>query len=90
MPAVASAPANAASLRFIIPKADTPGTDWEFDILPGLIVDPKTDVLSWTVGTSASGPPITSGNGGADMTIKWQAPNGVCKLIRTLSLYSRC
>lgn len=76
MPAVASAPANAASLKFLIPKADSPGTDWEFDILPGLIVDPKTDVLSWQVGTSAPGPPITSGSGGKDMGIKWQAPEG--------------
>jgi hypothetical protein len=76
MPAVASAPANAASLRFLIPKADTPDTSWEFDILPGFIVNPETDVLSWQVGTSATGPPITSGNGGAGMSIKWEAPAG--------------
>jgi hypothetical protein len=76
MPAVASAPANAASLRFLIPKADTPGTAWEFDILPGFTVNPETDVVSWQVGTSATGPPITSGNGGAGMSIKWEAPAG--------------
>lgn len=74
--AVASAQANAASLKFIIPKADTPGTNWKFDLSPGFVVDPKTDVESWKVATSDTGPPITSGDGGKDMDISWQAPTG--------------
>lgn len=74
--AVASAPANAGSLKMFIPKADTPGTNWEFDLMPGLVVDPKTAVEAWQVGTSAVGPPIASGDGGAGMSIKWQAPTG--------------
>jgi hypothetical protein len=80
MPAVASAPANAASLKFIIPEADLGDSDWMFQLLPGFIVDPGTDVASYQVGTSVTGPPITSGNGGANLTIKWQTPQGASML----------
>ncbi|KAI0388368.1 hypothetical protein F5Y17DRAFT_453111 [Xylariaceae sp. FL0594] len=76
LPAVASAPANAASLKFLIPAADAPGTNWEFEIGPGFIIDPKTNIESWEVGTSADEPTVASGKGGSDMKIEWKAPSG--------------
>jgi hypothetical protein len=79
MPAVASAPANAASLKFAIPKADLIDSDWEFKLLPGFFVDPGTNVANYQVGTNEVGPPITSGNGGSNLTIKWQTPKGASK-----------
>jgi hypothetical protein len=79
MPAVASAPANAASLKFAIPEADLAFSDWEFQLLPGFLVDPGTNVANYQVGTSQAGPPITSGTGGANLTIKWQTPKGASK-----------
>ncbi|KAM3067179.1 hypothetical protein ACMFMG_005452 [Clarireedia jacksonii] len=76
MPAVASAPANAASLKFAIPEADTVFSNWQFQLLPGFFVDPGTNVANYQVGTNAVEPPITSGEGGTNLTIKWQAPKG--------------
>ncbi|KAI1153729.1 hypothetical protein F4825DRAFT_473758 [Nemania diffusa] len=74
LPAVASAPANAASLKFLIPAADTSDEAWEFDIPSGQDPDPRTNVLSWQVVTSSEGPPTGSGDGGEDMKIEWQSP----------------
>ncbi|KAF4626809.1 hypothetical protein G7Y89_g11346 [Cudoniella acicularis] len=79
MPAVMSAPANAASLKFVIPLADTQDTNWNFTLLSGFTVDPATDVQAWSVGSDTagvSGPLISSGNGGAGMQITWQTPAG--------------
>ncbi|KAI1771557.1 hypothetical protein F4818DRAFT_207037 [Hypoxylon cercidicola] len=71
--AVASAPPNAASLRFYIPEADDAREEWEFDLMPTRDVDPKTNVESWSVGTKAK-ESLASGKGGKDMEIKWKAP----------------
>ncbi|KAI3318788.1 hypothetical protein HD806DRAFT_548927 [Xylariaceae sp. AK1471] len=77
LPAVASAPANAASLKVFIPQADTkPNTAWEFDIASDQDPDPRTSVQSWQVITSPdNGPPTKSGDGGKDMKIEWQSPS---------------
>ncbi|KAI0185874.1 hypothetical protein EV127DRAFT_473127 [Xylaria flabelliformis] len=74
LPAVASAPADAASLKFLIPAADTSDKAWEFDIPSDQKPDPRTNVLSWQVVTSPDGPPTKSGDGGEDMKIEWQSP----------------
>ncbi|KAI1756052.1 hypothetical protein F4782DRAFT_484642 [Xylaria castorea] len=74
LPAVASAPANAASLKFLIPAADKSDEAWEFDIPSDQEPDPRTNVLSWKVVTSQDGPPTKSGDGGKDMKIEWQSP----------------
>lgn len=80
MSAVASAPANAESLKFIIPQADErENKDWRFDLSPGFLVDPKTNVKSWEVGTSDGGDPIASGDGGEDMEITWLSPKDASK-----------
>lgn len=74
MPARATAPANAASLKFVIPEADLEDSDWQFHLLPNLAGDPGNNVKSYAIGINSTGPPIKTGDGGSNLTISWQTP----------------
>jgi hypothetical protein len=75
MTAVASAPANADSVKLVIPEADLLDSDWELRILPGKDSDAGKDVVTgYQIGINSTGKPIKTGNGGANLTISWQTP----------------
>ncbi|KAL6362278.1 hypothetical protein LRP88_03551 [Fusarium phalaenopsidis] len=78
MTAVASAPANADSIRVFIPEADRPGMKWEVSLPTiqffGIPIDVRGNIRSWRVGTSDERTTLASGDGGKDMSIKWETP----------------
>ncbi|KAK6849442.1 hypothetical protein PG995_013275 [Apiospora arundinis] len=93
MMAKATAPANAKSQRFYVPRADfSGGMDWSVEFVDGFVgddpkkfdknkpTDPKTVVASWSVGTSEQKDPVAKGKGGKDMKIEWKAPDKATNL----------
>ncbi|KAH8586572.1 hypothetical protein B0O99DRAFT_644117 [Bisporella sp. PMI_857] len=80
--AVVSTPANAASVKLIIPGAGVIDSDWELQFLPGKDSDPGKDVVSsYQIGINSTEPPIKTGNGSEKLTISWRTPAGGRMLI---------
>ncbi|RAL58984.1 hypothetical protein DID88_009013 [Monilinia fructigena] len=73
-------PPGDTGITISLPEADVISGQWTATIGRGFIIDPKTLITFWQVDNGPEKVPLSNGNGGSSIDIKWSNPTGADKL----------
>ncbi|KAA8569747.1 hypothetical protein EYC84_001330 [Monilinia fructicola] len=77
-------PPGDTGITISLPEADAISGQWTATIGGGFIIDPKTLITFWQVDNGPGEIPLSNGNGGSGIDIKWSNPTGATNTRLTL------